>query len=103
MRKYDEYLVETLKNPIEAAGYLNASLEAYMEDNDAMALMLALEHLARAKYSVTEMAKKTGIPRQNLYKIFASETNPNFNTIFKIIINLGFKLEAKPILKTKAY
>jgi len=95
MRKYDEYLIETLKNPKEAEGYLNASLEAYMEDNDAAALMLSLEHLARAKYSITEVSKQTGIPRQNLYKIFDNETNPNFNTVFILIKSLGFKLIAQ--------
>lgn len=95
MRKYDEYLIETLKNPKEAEGYLNASLEAYMEDNDAMALMLSLEHLARAKYSITQMAKQTGIPRQNLYKIFDNEINPNFNTVFTLIKSLGFRLIVK--------
>ena len=95
MRKYDEYLIESLKDPNEAEGYLNASLEAYMEDNDAMALMLSLEHLARAKYSITQMSKQTGIPRQNLYKIFDNTTNPNFNTIFTLIKSLGFKLIAQ--------
>jgi len=95
MRKYDEYLIESLKDPNEAEGYLNASLEAYMEDNDAMALMLSLEHLARAKYSITQVSKKTGIPRQNLYKIFDNETSPNFNTIFTLIKSLGFRLIAK--------
>lgn len=92
MRKYDEYLIETLKDPKEAEGYLNASLELYMEDNDVQALMLALEHLSRAKYSITEVSRRTGIPRQNLYKIFDNETNPNFNTVFTLIKSLGFKL-----------
>lgn len=95
MRKYDDYLIETLKDPKEAEGYLNASLELYMEDNDAQALMIALEHLARAKYSITEVSRKTGIPRQNLYKIFDNETNPNFNTVFILIKSLGFKLVAQ--------
>lgn len=95
MRKYDEYLIETLKDSKEAEGYLNASLEAFMEDNDAAALMLSLEHLARAKYSITEVSKRTGIPRQNLYKIFDNETNPNFNTVFILIKSLGFKLIAQ--------
>lgn len=95
MRKYDDYLIKTLKDPNEAEGYLNASLEAYLEDNDAKALMLSLEHLARAKYSITDVSRKTGIPRQNLYKIFDNETNPNFNTIFTLIKSLGFRLVAK--------
>jgi probable addiction module antidote protein len=95
MRKYEDYLIESLKDPEEAEAYLNASLEAYMEDNDSQALMLALEHLARAKYSITEMAKQAGVKRQHLYKIFDNESNPGFNTIFMIIKSLGFTLEAK--------
>lgn len=95
MRKYEDYLIETLKDPEEAEAYLNASLEAYMEDNNTQALMLAFEHLARAKYSMTEMAKQAGIQRQYLYKIFDNEINPNFQTVFTLIKSLGFTLEAK--------
>jgi len=95
LRKYEDYLIEKLKDPEYAEAYLNASLEAFMEDNDTQALMLAFEHLARAKYSITEMAKQTGVQRQHLYRIFDNESNPNFSTVFTIIKSLGFTLEAK--------
>ena len=95
MRDYEEYLIESLKDPEEAEAYLEASLEAYMEDNDIKALMLAFEHLARAKYSVSEMARQAGISRQHLYRIFDNETSPNFNTVMTIIKSLGFTLEVK--------
>lgn len=95
MRNYQEALIESLKDPEEAEAYLNASLEAFMEGNNAEALMLALEHLARAKYSITELAQQAGVKRQHLYKIFDSESIPSFNIIFSIIKSLGFTLEAK--------
>ncbi|MDD3013755.1 MAG: putative addiction module antidote protein [Candidatus Gastranaerophilales bacterium] len=95
MRDYQDYLIKKLKDPDEAEAYLNASLEAYMEDNDTKALMLALEHLARAKYSVTELSRITGVSRQHVYRIFDNESNPNFTTISTIIKSLGFTLGAK--------
>jgi probable addiction module antidote protein len=95
MRNYEDYLIEKLKDAEYAEAYLNASLEAYMEDNDAKALMLAFEHLARAKYSMSECARQTGVKRQHLYKIFDNESNPGFNTVFTLIKSLGFTLEAK--------
>jgi probable addiction module antidote protein len=95
MRKYEDYLIESLKNPDEAEAYLNASIEAYMEDKNSQALMLALEHLARARYSMTDLAKKVGVQRQHLYRIFDNESNPKFQTITELINSLGFTLEAK--------
>jgi probable addiction module antidote protein len=95
MRDYQDYLIEKLQKEEEAVAYLNASIEEYLEDGDTKALMLALEHLARAKYSITEMAKKSGVKRQHLYKILNNESNPSFSTFFAIINSLGFKLEAK--------
>lgn len=95
MRDYDEYLINSLKDEEEATAYLNASLEAYLEDKNAQALMLAFENLVRAKYSFTELAKRLGIKSQNLYRIFDNKINPNFAIIFSLINELGFKLEVK--------
>ena len=95
MKDYQEYLIESLKDPEEAEAYLNASIEAYMEDNNMQALMLALEHLARARYSMTDLAKKVGVQRQHLYRIFDNESNPKFQTVTELINSLGFTLEVK--------
>lgn len=41
---YQEYLIEALKNPREAAAYLNAA----MEEDDRALLLLALQNVAEA-------------------------------------------------------
>ena len=99
MRDYKDYLTESLKDPEEAQAYLNASLEAYAEDNNIQALMLALDHLARAKYSISEFSQKSDVKSRHLYKIFDNESIPGFNVIFSIINSLGFTVEVK--LKSK--
>lgn len=100
MREFQDYIIEKLKDSEYAEAYLNASLEAYMEDNDINSLLLALEYLTRANYSIKGLAKQAGISRQHLYRIFDNESTPNFNTIITIIKSLGFTLEVKrkPVL-----
>ncbi|MDD3436612.1 MAG: hypothetical protein PHC64_05615 [Candidatus Gastranaerophilales bacterium] len=95
MRDYDEYLINSLKDKEEAMAYLNASLEAYLEDKNTQALMSAFENLSRAKYPMKELAKRLGIKSQNLYRIFDNKINPNFTIIFSLIDELGFRLEVK--------
>jgi len=97
MRRYEDYLIEKLKNPNYAEAFLNANIEAFMEDGDIGALMLSFEHLIRANYSVSKIAKKVGISRTHLYRIFDNETTPSFTIVMDIIKNLGFKIEVKKI------
>lgn len=97
MRKYEDYLIEKLKNSDHAEAYLNANIEAFMEDNDIEALMIAFEHLIKANYSVSQIAKKTGISRTHLYRIFDNKTTPSFTIVMEIIKSLGFKIEAKKV------
>ena len=91
----NEYIIEKLKDPEEAELYLNTALEEYMQDFDATAFVIALRNLVMAQGSVTEFAKKAGINRQHIYKIFNNEVKPQFNTISEILKALGFQLEVK--------
>lgn len=45
---YQDYLINSLKDPEEAAGYLNAALES----RDLNAILLALKNVAKAKNRV---------------------------------------------------
>lgn len=95
MRDYQLDLIERLQDTEYAEMYLNASLESYMEDQDIKAFLLTLEHLARAKYSIKDLAKQTGISRQHLYRIFDNDSKPNFMTILQMIDSLGFSINIK--------
>src|SRR3989339_63119 len=85
----NDYIIEKLKDPEEAELYLNAALEDYMEDFDAAALVIVLRNLVMAQGSVTEFAKRAGINRQHMYKIFNNEVKPQFDTISEILKALG--------------
>lgn len=101
-QKFDDYIISRLSSDKDfATEYLNNALEEYSNDSDSDALALSIKRLVKAQGSVIDFSKTTDINREHLYRIFNAKAVPNLNTMFKIILNLGFKLEAKPILKER--
>lgn len=80
-----------LKNDEMMAAYLATVLE----DGTSEEFIQALNVVARAK-GMSELAEKTGIGRESLYKTLSSE-KPRFDTILKIIhaLGLNFGIVAK--------
>lgn len=82
--------------PFDAAMFLNNDelileyLQDAMQEGDKE-FMQALETVARAK-GMTELAKRTGLSRESLYKTLNGETKPRFESIQKILAALNIKL-----------
>jgi probable addiction module antidote protein len=94
MRKYqthDEYLIDTLKDPKEAALYLNAAAE----ENDPALLLVALAQVAKA-HGLSRMARRVSISRMGLYKSLSKSGNPEFKTFVKLLAASGLQLSFKP-------
>lgn len=81
--------VEYLKTEEDMVAYLEAALE----ENDPTLVSAALGDIAKAK-GMTDIAKKTGLGRESLYKALSREGNPEFSTVMKVINALGLKLHA---------
>ena len=90
-RSHDDYLNEKLKNPKEAALYLNA---AVAEDDPAL-LLAALAQVAKA-HGVTRMAKKVSLSRSGLYKTLSRGGNPEFKTFLGLLHASGLQMTFKP-------
>ena len=88
---YEDELIEDLKDPEEALAYLEAALEAYEEDKHTGALFLALRNVTKAHGGISKLSKNTGISRQHLYDVFASEHNPRLDNMLNILSALGFR------------
>lgn len=76
-----------LETEEEISEYLN---DAFMAD-DPQVFLVALGHLAR-KQGMQEVAKRTGLNRESLYKSLSGSGNPQFITVKKVIKALGCKL-----------
>lgn len=81
---------EHLKTEADMVAYLEAALE----ENDPGLIAAALGDIARAK-GMTQIAKKTGLGRESLYKALSAEGNPEFSTVLKVIAALGLQLHAR--------
>lgn len=91
---FRDYLSESSENAI---GYLETSLEEYEKDGNTKALMTAIQRVAEIQGGMTELAKKTGLNRQNLYRIFSNKVSPRFDTLSKILKALGYTISLKKI------
>ncbi|MBI1928534.1 putative addiction module antidote protein [Candidatus Poribacteria bacterium] len=97
MRKYRDYLIETLQDPEEATAYLQVALEEYQADHDTAALLIALRSVAEAQGGLSELARRTRLNRQNLYRTLSSNGNPKLNTLGAILNGLGYRLSVEPL------
>ena len=99
MKKYHDSLIKALKDPSEAAEYLNAALE----EGDSQMFLVALRNVAEACGGMSQLSKMTKLNRANLYKIFSKKGNPEINTLTQILEIFGLRLtvvaKSKKILR----
>lgn len=85
---YQQYLIESLKDPAEATGYLNAALEG----GDINVFLLALQNVVKAQGGVTQLAEKTQKSRTSLYKALSEGGNPYLKNTNEILSAVGMHL-----------
>ena len=84
---YRDGLLNDLKDPAEAAAYLNAALE----DGTQEIFMLALRDVADA-LGISDLSKKSGLNRENMYRILSEKGNPKLGSLSVLLESMGLKL-----------
>ncbi len=97
MRDFREYVKEKLEDPQEAVSYLNTALEEYEKESDTEAFLLALRTVTEARGGISQLAKKTNLNREHLYRTLSSKGNPRLNTLEAVLHGLGFRLSIIPV------
>jgi probable addiction module antidote protein len=77
-----------------AAAYLEATIDESGEDPAAIAA--ALGAIARSG-NLSELARRTGMSREGLYKALSADGNPSFATIVKVARALGLSVSFRAI------
>ena len=95
---YEPWLIQQLKDPTEAAAYL----EAVIEEGDQAALMLALRQVAQAQGGVAEVARKAKLTREATYKMLSKAGNPELRSLKALLAATGLRLAVRPIAKRAA-
>lgn len=84
-RKWDAS--EYLDSPEMIREYLKISFE----EGDSEQLLMAIGNVAKAQ-GMSEIARKSKLSRQNLYKALSEGSSPKFDTVKKVVEALGCKL-----------
>src|SRR5260221_430252 len=95
LRDYREDLMERPQNPDYAAEYLAQVLAS----KDKAAFLVALKDVVEATGGMSLMAKRVGLKRPSLYKVFSKRGNPTLETLQAILGALGLRVTvatAKP-------
>ena len=92
---YEDWLIEQLKNPAEAAAYL----ETVIEEGDQAAIMLALRQVAQAQGGVAHVARKAKLTREATYKMLSKSGNPELRSLTAVLAATGLRLAVKPIVE----
>lgn len=88
--------------PVDTSEFLTdeETIQEYLrlavEDNDPEYFLIALGNVAKAR-GMSEIARKSGLSREGLYKALSPNSHPRHETLQKILGALGFEFTIKPI------
>jgi probable addiction module antidote protein len=88
---YRDNLLESLKNPEEAAQYLNACLE----DDDARVFLLALRDVADARGGIRALSRDAHLNRESLYRMLSKSGNPSLDSLAAVLNACGLRLSVR--------
>jgi probable addiction module antidote protein len=78
---YRESLLGSLRNPDQAAHYLNACLE----DEDGRVFLLALRDVADAHGGIRALSRDTQLNRESLYRMLSKSGNPSLDSLTAVL------------------
>ncbi len=93
---YEEGLLESLKDPLEAQAYLEAALEEYEQTGETDPLLLALKDVAKAQGGIGALSQRAGLNREHLYRVLSSKSQPRLDKLLAIVSGLGFRIRLEP-------
>lgn len=89
----DVFMADYLKDKERAKGFLNTSLESYLEDGNVNEFLHSLELVLKSRQSLKSFSEETNLNRSNLYDIFRGRKKPQLHTILKILAKLGYTIK----------
>lgn len=93
-KKYQDWLLEKLKDHDLAVEYLNSALEESLKgDEESQHLFLtAFRNVVEAQGGMSKLAKKAHVGRESLYKTLSEKGNPKWQTLVSLVGAMGLRL-----------
>lgn len=93
LRPFDGLLHEWLREPEEAAEYLNTALK----DEDPRVFLMALRDVSEAHGGIGAVAKNARLNRENLYRMLSRAGNPSLKNLAAVLRALGLRLSVQSV------
>ncbi len=93
-----EYLLKELADPGLAAAYLNAAVR----ENDPAAFLHALRNVVDANGGVAEIAARTDLNRQAIYRMLSENGNPELKSLQRLLEATGLGLNVEVAAQERA-
>jgi len=94
---YRESLLDSLKDPNQAAQYLNACLE----DDDARVFLLALRDVAEAHGGIRSVSRDAHLNRESLYRMLSRSGNPSLDSLSAVLNACGLRLAVQSMARVR--
>ena len=91
-KSYETSIITTMRDPVEAAAYL----EAVLELDDPAALLVALRQIAKA-HGMAEVARRAELGEKTLFRALSDKGNPTLTTVHKVLHAVGLRLSVTPV------
>jgi len=97
---FDDDMMEQLQDPEFEAGWLELTLQEFLDDGDINTFIRCLTYVvkARGRGEISRLATASSIDRSNLSEILNGKVIPRIDTALKLIRGLGYECDVK--LKT---
>lgn len=86
--RHDDWLMKQLQDPEFAAEFLTVSAE----DEDPQTYLTALRKVVEARGGIAEVAEKTNLSRETLYRTLSARGNPTIRTLAAVLKATGLKM-----------
>jgi DNA-binding phage protein len=87
-KSYKPYLIKSLKDPAEAAAYLDIVLE----DGDLEHIVLALKNVAEARRNRVDNSNEPDPVWETCYRLLDQGKTPELSSVLALLNELGLKL-----------
>ncbi|HTD32278.1 MAG TPA: addiction module antidote protein [Candidatus Elarobacter sp.] len=81
---------------VKSEDALTAEINAALATGEAACALSALGHIAKSR-GMTQVAQDTGLARESLYRALATDGNPEFATVLKVMASIGLCLKVSKV------
>lgn len=95
-RSYQEYLISSLKDPQEAAAYIETFLESEEDGSEPELLKAALKDVIDARIQSSNLLEKTKQHYEKLDRLLSETGGAEIYGLIELLHALGFRIEIAP-------